>query len=164
MDDQSGTGTPAVDPYGNHDDSEPVEHQITYLQTLLERAYEELSEHKRGLATEIRLPLLMELIGLARTIEDFVNIDGQVLSIQDFRDFLNLGLLGDIRQTLNRYGVEAYAASSPIVDRKSQTIACVEETGDRALAGYVESLRRGYSMGDKVLKKEEVKVYKLRGM
>lgn len=137
--------------------------QIAYMQKLLDEAHTEIAQYKQGLVEEIRYPLLMELVGIAHSVEQFLNRrDGQVTAA-DYRNFLELGVLTDLRQALSRYNVEPMICSSRTINRRFQKVERLEDTDDPAMDGQVDRMARGYAQGDRVLQKEHVTLYKLRG-
>ncbi|MGI8968989.1 MAG: hypothetical protein ACR2GA_07800 [Chloroflexota bacterium] len=139
-DEAGGTRTPPLD-------------QISYMQTLLDDAHAEIAQYKSGLADEIRRPLLMELIGMAHSVEQFLDSQDERLTVADYRNFLELGVLGDLRQSLGRYNVEPFICSTRAVNRRFQKVERVEETDDPALDGAVRSTSRGHAQMDRVLQK-----------
>lgn len=134
--------------------------QVAYLQQLLDRAHNELAEYKKGFIDEVQRPLLMELVTLAHTVETFLTNDDSRLTSEDYRSFLRFGVLGDIQQALGRYEVEPFICSGEGVNRRCQKVERVEETRDPRLAGRVQPLTRGYAMGDRILYKENVILYR----
>ncbi len=137
--------------------------QADYLQQLLDQAHGELAEYKRGMVREIREPLLMELVTLAQSIETFLHGAQNGQSAEDVRNFLEKAVLGDVRQALSRYGVEPFICSTRTINRKLQKVVQVEETDDQSRAGQVVPFTRGYATGDRVLQKEQVLLYRVRG-
>src|SRR5579872_2194499 len=104
--------------------------QIAYLQALLDRAHAEIDQYRQGFVGEIRQPLLMELVVLAHAVEDYLNNDDGHLTVEDYRNFVKLGVLGDILQALARYNVEPFITATQSVNRRVQTVDRVEETDD----------------------------------
>lgn len=136
--------------------------QVGYLQQLLDRSQAELAEYKRGFVDEIRMPVLMELITLAHTVETFLSNDDERLTADDYRSFIRYGVLGDMQQALNRYGIEPFVCSTQGVNRRCQKVERVEETEDSGIAGRVQPLTRGYVLDDRILQKEHVILYRSR--
>jgi molecular chaperone GrpE (heat shock protein) len=131
--------------------------QIAYLQRLLDQAHRELAEYRSGFIGEIRKPLIMELVALAQAIETYLGESAKTAT--PCRDFLEIELLGDIRQALNRYGVEPFVCASSTINRRLQRVVRVETTGqDRA--GRVERLARGYADSEQVFQKEQIILYR----
>lgn len=143
------------------DSGSPVD-EVTYLQQLLDHAHGEIAEYKRGFIGETRRPLLMELIVLAQAVEIYLGQHGDSATADDYRDFLESAVLGDIRQALIRYGVEPYICAPGSVDRRLQKVVRVEDIDDVEGSGHVQPLARGYADTEGVLQKEQVILYRAR--
>jgi molecular chaperone GrpE (heat shock protein) len=133
-----------------------------YLQGQLDATRAELESFKKGLAGEIRAPLIKELIGLAHSLETFLSHDAGDQSSAGYREFLEKGMLADILEALGRYGVEPFIASTKTMNRRLQRVDRIEETDDPRRDGQVRSLARGYAQGDTILQQESVAAYRLR--
>jgi len=134
--------------------------QIAYMQKLLDEAHREIAEYKAGFVVDIQRPLLMELIGMAHVVEQFLNTPSDQVTAAQYRSFLEDVVLGDIREALSRYGVELFICSTHTINRRLQKVEQVVETDDPALDGRVWPVLRGYVQGDRVLQKEHVIQYK----
>jgi len=134
-------------------------------QQTIDTLHKELEEHRVGLHYKILRPVFLDLIRLYDDLEKMVEGTVMQTELRTGRTLEDLQLLqSQVEEILQRYGAESFCLDGHFQSSKQKVLKTVE-TDNIDLDNHIaKSLRKGFFYEDKILRYEQVVVYKYTGM
>jgi molecular chaperone GrpE len=133
---------------------------------VVDRLHAELQEYKQDLLLKVQRPIFIDLIQLHDDIGKMIEARPGV-EVDDDRNLAVRGILDSIRvaieDILYRQGVEPFTADGESFDPRRQRAVATVATDDPAINKAIAArLRKGFQVGEKVIRPELVSVYTTR--
>lgn len=133
---------------------------------IIDELHAELQQYKDDLIHKLIRPIITDIIYTIdnnnKTIEAFRKKETKELDDDKLFEVVE-GLSEDLEDILYRQGVEEFTYVVPEFDPKRQKIAKTVETEDKERDRTVaKSVKKGYMLGDRVIRHELVEVYVYR--
>jgi len=134
-------------------------------QQTIDTLHKELEEHRVGLHYKILRPVFLDLIRLYDDLEKMVEGTVMQTELRTGRTLEDLQLLqSQVEEILQRYGAESFCLDGHFQSSKQKVLKTVE-TDNIDLDNHIaKSLSKGFFYEDKILRYEQVVVYKYTGM
>ena len=129
--------------------------------SLFDRMYNELAQHKKGLYASIMKPFINETVSLTGDYERLVDQLDSIDHDKLVRYVKNIP--SDLEDMLENNGVERYSDDTEKFNPKTQRVMKTIETDDPAKDNVIaEHIRKGYRWDGQMLKPELVAIYKYK--
>jgi molecular chaperone GrpE (heat shock protein) len=133
-------------------------------QKTIDTLHKELEEHRTGLHFKILRPVFLDLIRLYDDLEKMIESMSPQPEQSLNRTLEDLQLLqGEVVEILERYGAEAFSLDGPLQANKQRVIKTIETTDSTLDKRIARRLRKGFSYENRILRPEQVVVYKFVG-
>ena len=136
----------------------------TYKNGLFDNMHKELEKYQQGHMEDLTKPLVLDIIRLSDTVKSYVRFYEKREASEETYKRLKTSLNNvsmELIDILYRQSVEPYRVDGSVVDTRRQKIIGTVETENEKWNNLVAVRSAdGYTMGDRVIRPERIKVYK----
>ena len=136
--------------------TEYLQAHVRSLETALDRAFDEVAQHRTGLERRLTLPLICDLVSLHQMLGRYQEELKFVFGAEEAFETLAVEVLNTLaRQGVLPIEVEVGQTLNRLYHRPVAVVPCLDPAEDLQITAV---LRRGFASDDSVIVKAEVKV------